>query len=121
MKRLLLSVFLFGFATHAYAQASPPNLPTKEDLAKDNNLFLSLARKMLKWDVAAEPVKIIGPLYFVGTQGLSAWLFATTRRRLQKPTVTSSLRPSPNRVEGGGESPSSSRCLDRRAVLSDTH
>ena len=58
-------------------QTLPPNLPTKDDLAKDNKLFLSLARKMLKWDVPADPVKIAGPLHFVGTAGLSSWLFAT--------------------------------------------
>jgi metallo-beta-lactamase class B len=28
-------------------------------------------------ELPAEPVKIVGPLYFVGTQGLSSWLFAT--------------------------------------------
>ena len=78
MKIFLLSVLLFGFSAHAFAQAAPPNLPTNEELARDNNLFLSLARKMLKWDVPAEPIKIVGPLYFVGTQGLSAWLFATS-------------------------------------------
>jgi hypothetical protein len=31
------------------AQQPPPN-PTKEDLAKDNKLFITLARKALKWD-----------------------------------------------------------------------
>jgi metallo-beta-lactamase class B len=59
------------------AQSLPPNLPTKEQLAKDNKLFLSLARKALKWDEPAEPIKIVGPLHFVGTTGLSSWLFAT--------------------------------------------
>jgi metallo-beta-lactamase class B len=58
--------------------SSKPDLPTKEQLAKDNNLFLSLARKALKWDVPTEPVHIAGPLYFVGTAGLSSWLFATS-------------------------------------------
>ncbi|UZE48543.1 hypothetical protein ONR75_27780 [Rhodopseudomonas sp. P2A-2r] len=47
-------------------------------MARDNNLFLSLARKALKWDEPAEPVRIVGPLYFVGTEGLSSWLFATS-------------------------------------------
>lgn len=31
----------------------------------------------LKWEEPAEPVKIVGPLYFVGTKGLGAFLFAT--------------------------------------------
>ena len=54
----------------AHSQTLPSSLPTKEDLARDNNLFLSLARKALKWDEPADPIKIVGPLYFVGTQGL---------------------------------------------------
>jgi metallo-beta-lactamase class B len=65
----------------AIAQDLPPgidDMPTREELAKDNNLFLTFARKALKWDIAAEPVKIVGPLYFVGTEGLSSWLFATS-------------------------------------------
>jgi len=62
----------------ARSQSLPPNLPTKEQLANDNNLFLSLARKALKWDEPTEPVKIVGPLHFVGTRGLSSWLFATS-------------------------------------------
>ena len=67
---------LFGIEAQVCAQTLPPNL-TKEDLAKDNNLFLSLARKVLKWDEPTEPIKIVGPLYFVGTMGLSSWLFTT--------------------------------------------
>jgi len=30
-----------------------------------------------KWSAPAEPVKIAGPVYFVGTQGLAAWLITT--------------------------------------------
>jgi metallo-beta-lactamase class B len=63
------------------AQDLPPgidHIPTKEEFAKDNNLFLTFARKALKWDEPAEPVKIVGPLYFVGTEGLGSWLFATS-------------------------------------------
>jgi metallo-beta-lactamase class B len=74
---LFAATLLLNLTTKICAQTLPPNLPTKEDLAKDNNLFLSLARKVLKWDVPAEPLKIVGPLYFVGTAGLGSWLFAT--------------------------------------------
>src|SRR5262245_19609246 len=38
---------------------------------------LARTRKALKFDEPAEPVHIAGPLYFVGTQGLGVWLFAT--------------------------------------------
>src|SRR3569832_858027 len=65
-------------AAQATAQTLPPNLPTKEQLANDNGLFLSLARKALKWEEPAEPVRIVGPIYFVGTKGLGVFLFTTT-------------------------------------------
>ena len=64
-------------AAPSSAQQVPPK-PTKEDLAKDNQLFLTLARKALKWDTPTEPSKIVGPLYYVGTAGLSSFLFTTS-------------------------------------------
>jgi metallo-beta-lactamase class B len=63
--------------------AAPPTAPqvtpapTKEDLAKDNKLFITLARKALKWDEPTAPAKIVGPLHYVGTAGLASYLFAT--------------------------------------------
>jgi metallo-beta-lactamase class B len=67
----LLAISIVG------SQGAPAAAPTKEQLAADNKLFIELANKALKWDEPAEPIKIVGPLYFVGTQGLSSWLFAT--------------------------------------------
>lgn len=65
----------------ALAQDLPPGL-TKEQLkarlGADNKLFLQLADKTLHWEEAAEPVKIAGPLYFVGTKGLGSFLFNTS-------------------------------------------
>ncbi len=58
------------------AQELPPNI-TKEDLATNNKLFLAVAIKALKWEEPAEPVRIAGPLYFVGTKGLGAFLITT--------------------------------------------
>ena len=55
-----------------FRKASP-----QEELAKDNNLFLTLANKALHWEEPAEPIKIVGPLYFVGTRGLGVFLFTT--------------------------------------------
>jgi metallo-beta-lactamase class B len=67
-------------AANANAQTLPPGV-TKEQamerLATDNALFLKVASKALHWEVPAEPVRIAGPLYFVGTKGLGAFLFAT--------------------------------------------
>lgn len=76
-------VLLFAAALH-FAMIAPaatqpaPGMPTKEQLANDNNLFISLAKKALKWEEPAEPVRIVGPIYFVGTKGLGAFLFTTS-------------------------------------------
>jgi metallo-beta-lactamase class B len=71
------AVLLLGLTVQANSQSLPPSLPTKEQLANDNNLFLSLARKALKWDEPEQPIRIVGPLHFVGTKGLGAFLFTT--------------------------------------------
>ena len=55
---LLLS-FVFGLGAQACAQNSPPNLPTKEQLANDNNLFIALAKKALHWEEPTDPVRLL--------------------------------------------------------------
>lgn len=45
--------------------------------APDTRSFIASARKALKWDEPLEPFKVAGPIHFVGTHGLGAWLFAT--------------------------------------------
>lgn len=72
------AVLVLTLPAIAQELSAKPELPTKEQLAKDNNLFLSIARRALKWDVPTDPVHIAGPLYFVGTAGLSSWLFVTS-------------------------------------------
>lgn len=52
--------------------------PDREELAKNPRLFLELARKARKWDEPAEPAKIVGPIYAVGTKGLSVFLVRTS-------------------------------------------
>jgi metallo-beta-lactamase class B len=69
---------LLALATQTYSQTLPEKVPTKQRLANDNNLFISLARKYLKWDEPEDPVRIVGPIYFVGTKGLGAFLFTTS-------------------------------------------
>ena len=64
--------------TCADAQTLPSNAPTREQLANDNKLFVTLADKSLKWEEPAEPTRIAGPLYFVGTKGLGVFLFSTS-------------------------------------------
>jgi metallo-beta-lactamase class B len=64
-------------APMAGAQGLPSGV-TPEQLATDNKLFLSLAIKGLRWEDPEEPVRIAGPVYFVGTKGLGAFLIATS-------------------------------------------
>ena len=72
-----IAALVLSAALAAHAQVAPPRIPTREELATNNKLFLETASKQLKWEEATEPLKIVGPLYFVGTRGLSSWLFAT--------------------------------------------
>jgi metallo-beta-lactamase class B len=54
---------------------SPVAAQPKEDgLEKVSTLGLKTARTALQWDVPAEPAKIVGPIYFVGTKGLGSFL-----------------------------------------------
>jgi metallo-beta-lactamase class B len=80
-KQLIFFILLSGspMALHgsSLAQELPANVPSKEQLARDNSLFLSLARKYLKWEEPTEPFQIAGPIYFVGTKGLGVFLFTT--------------------------------------------
>jgi metallo-beta-lactamase class B len=84
---------LLGCAIQVSAQTVPPHVPTKEQLANDNNLFLALARKHLKWEEPEEPVRIVGPLYFVGTKGLGAFLFTTSEGHILMNTGMPSSGP----------------------------
>ena len=65
---LLLGVLL----TVSVASAQPK----KDDVPSDPTLFLQAARLALKWDDPAEPAKLVGPIHFVGTKGLGAFLIA---------------------------------------------
>ena len=53
-------------------QMTPAEL--RDLMAKNPAMFLKAARTAQKWDEPAEPLKIAGPIYFVGTKGLSVWL-----------------------------------------------
>jgi metallo-beta-lactamase class B len=79
LRRLACCLGIFVFAgTRGFGQELPEKLPTKEDLANNNKLFAELASKYLHWEEPTDPVHIVGPLYFVGTRGLSSWLFVTS-------------------------------------------
>jgi metallo-beta-lactamase class B len=61
-------------AQEAPAKSTMTPEQLKAAMTADPQLFLKVARTTMKWDEAAEPMKIVGPIYFVGTKGLSAWL-----------------------------------------------
>jgi metallo-beta-lactamase class B len=79
--------------TEVVGQELPEKLPTKDDLAKNNKVFIELASKYLHWDEPAEPIHIVGPLYFVGTRGLSSWLFVTSAGNILLNTGTPKSGP----------------------------
>lgn len=93
LRATIASTFLLALAGPAAAQTLPPNLPSKEQLANDNNLFVYLAKKVLKWEEPAEPVRIVGPIYFVGTKGLGAFLFTTSEGHILMNTGVPSSGP----------------------------
>lgn len=68
---MLVAVWL-GSLSPAVAQ------PTPEEMASDPPRFLAVVRKLLKWDEPAEPARLFGPVYFVGTKGLSVFLITTS-------------------------------------------
>jgi metallo-beta-lactamase class B len=72
------------------AQPAPP---TRDQLANDNALFLRLAIQSLKWEQPAEPLKIVGPIHFVGTQGLGSYLITTSEGHILLGTGTSASGP----------------------------
>jgi metallo-beta-lactamase class B len=55
-----------------------PSGVTPAQIATDNKLSLSLASKGLHWEESEEPVRIAGPVNFVGTKGLGAFLITTS-------------------------------------------
>jgi len=80
MKFLVLAALAAVGWLHPAAaqQAKAPEEMTREELkaymAANPEFFLKTMRKLMKWDEPAEPVRVAGPIYFVGTKGLSSWL-----------------------------------------------
>lgn len=87
-----LNLLLTG-AGPAIAQTPPTDQVTWEKLANDNKFFLSYASKTLKWEEPTEPLRIVGPIYFVGTEGLGVFLFATSEGHILMNTGMPSSGP----------------------------
>jgi metallo-beta-lactamase class B len=62
MRNLILPLLTLGFVGLA------PNA---------DRVYLAAASKLGGWEAPAEPFRVVGPLYFVGSAGLGAWLFTT--------------------------------------------
>jgi len=67
----LATIAIMTLSVPLRAQAPAPDMET---LAKDPNYFIQVLGKAMKWEEPAEPMKIAGPIYFVGTKGLGVWL-----------------------------------------------
>ena len=55
-------------------------------------------KKALKWEEPAEPVRIVGPIYFVGTKGLGVFLFTTSEGHILMNTGHALVRADDRRV-----------------------
>ncbi|WP_183397665.1 subclass B3 metallo-beta-lactamase [Kaistia hirudinis] len=93
LRASMVAMLLLNCAGLAIAQTLPPNQVTREQLATDNKLFISYASKSLKWEEPTEPVRIVGPLYFVGTEGLGVFLFTTSQGHILMNTGMPSSGP----------------------------
>jgi metallo-beta-lactamase class B len=98
-------LFALGLGPAAVAQTVAP--PDAAALAKDPVLFLSTAQKALRWNEPADPVHIVGPIWFVGTRGLASWLITTPEGHILlnttmpsgAPLIAESIRKAGFRVE----------------------
>jgi metallo-beta-lactamase class B len=64
-------------ALTAVIVATPALAQSRDALARDANLVLTTTKRALKWEERADPLRIAGPITFVGTRGLGVWLITT--------------------------------------------
>ena len=77
--RQSIDIRVLAFATAVvFGMSSPVLGQDLETLAKHPKLFLETATKLFGWNDPAEPMKIVGPISFVGTKGLGVWLISTS-------------------------------------------
>jgi metallo-beta-lactamase class B len=91
-RKALIAVTLAGLLAapaHALAQDAAA-------LALNPKLFLEVATRAMKWNEADEPVKIVGPVHFVGTKGLGAYLITTSEGLI---LINTGLPPSGPMIE----------------------
>lgn len=61
--------------------------------AGDRQRFLEAAASASDWNEPTDPTRIIGPIYFVGTKGLSVWLITTSQGHILLNTGTTKSGP----------------------------
>jgi metallo-beta-lactamase class B len=83
---VLATTLVFGMASHVPGQ-------DRETLAKHPKLFIETAATLFGWNDPAEPMKIVGPISFVGTKGLGVWLIRTSEGHILLNTGMASSGP----------------------------
>ena len=81
---LLLGALLWLAPSSLLAQTPPPP-PPKSDAPQPS--------QELKWEQPTTPMKVVGPIYFVGTEGLSVWLITTPQGHILMNTGLASSGP----------------------------
>jgi metallo-beta-lactamase class B len=68
----------------AQARPEPPS---------DRKTSLSSLSQTLKWEQPTTPMKVVGPIYYVGTEGLASWLITTPQGHILMNTGLASSGP----------------------------
>jgi metallo-beta-lactamase class B len=69
----LTALVLFGFGSQGHVHGT-----SRLNQPAGSQLSLETTAKERGWTEPAEPVKVVGPIYFVGTRGLGVWLITTS-------------------------------------------
>ena len=71
-------VVVFSFAVGSRVLTHGKSRHDPQEAAKNFEIALKASTQQLGWNDPAEPVKVVGPIYFVGTRGLGIWLITTS-------------------------------------------
>ncbi len=91
--RFFTLILAFGIAVAA--DAASIRAQDKGASAKDPSPSISAAT-MARWNEPAEPMKIVGPIHFVGTKGLGVWLITTPQGHI---LINTGMPPSGPMIE----------------------
>jgi metallo-beta-lactamase class B len=74
MKTKLAFLAACALASHLLTTTPVPAQDKKDGGENLAALLLTTTRTALKWDEPADPARVVGPIYFVGTKGLGSFL-----------------------------------------------